>query len=114
MDFIPSAVRELEEELGVKACPEELVYCGQRRIRFEESFHGRMFRDNQVSNIYLLWLDRDPYALVPTDDRPLADTADKMKQLYLAREPVYRAAADETVPVEGTPEDIADLILNGK
>ena len=63
VDFIPSAVRELEEELGVKACPEELVYCGQRRIRFEESFHGRMFRDNQVSNIYLLWLDREEFSI---------------------------------------------------
>ncbi len=79
---------------------------------------GAVLRPENVTalrqNGRLLWLDRDPDALVPTDDRPLADTADKMKQLYLAREPVYRAAADETVPVEGTPEDIADLILNGK
>ena len=79
---------------------------------------GAVLRPENVTalrqNGRLLWLDRDPDALVPTDDRPLADTADKMKQLFLAREPVYRAAADETVPVEGTPEDIADLILNVK
>lgn len=59
----------------------------------------------------LFWLDRDPGALVPTDDRPLADTEEKMKQLYLAREPVYRAAADEIIPVSGTPEDTAARIL---
>ena len=79
---------------------------------------GAVLRPENVTalrqNGRLLWLDRDPDALVPTDDRPLADTADKMKQLYLVREPVYRVAADETVPVEGTPEDIADLILNVK
>lgn len=59
VDFIPSALRELREELGVTAQPEELVYCGQRQFHFEEDFHGRHFRDNQVSNVYALWLDRE-------------------------------------------------------
>ena len=58
----------------------------------------------------LFWLDRDPESLVPTADRPLADTAAKMKQLYARREPVYRSAADEIIPVRGTPEDIAGII----
>ncbi len=63
VDFIPSALRELEEELGVTAEPQELIFCGQRRIRFEEEFHGEMFRDNQVSNIYVLFLDRDEFRI---------------------------------------------------
>lgn len=58
-DFVPSALRELREELGVTVQPEQLLYCGQRRFRFEADFHGRRFRDNQVSNIYALWLDRE-------------------------------------------------------
>ena len=62
-DFIPSAIRELREELGVEAKPGDLVYCGQRRIRFEEAFHGELFRDNQVSNVYLLWLDREEFTI---------------------------------------------------
>ena len=33
-----------------------------------------------------------------------------MKQLYLEREPVYRAAADEVIHVNGTPEDTAGEI----
>lgn len=57
IDFIPSALRELKEELGVVVQPQQLVYCGQRRFRFERQFHGKLFRDNQVSNIYVLWLD---------------------------------------------------------
>lgn len=76
---------------------------------------GAVLRPENVTalrqNGRLFWLDRDPSALVPTDDRPLADTEEKMKQLYLAREPVYRAAADEIIPVSGTPEDTAARIL---
>lgn len=39
-DYIPSAVRELKEELGVDMNGDELIYCGQRRFRFEREFHG--------------------------------------------------------------------------
>ena len=49
-DFVPSALRELKEELGVTARPEEFLYCGQRRFRFQEVFHGSPVRDAQVSN----------------------------------------------------------------
>ena len=58
----------------------------------------------------LFWLNRDPADLVPTEDRPLADTEAKIKRLYLEREPVYRAAADVIIDVKGTPSQIADEI----
>ena len=60
VDFLPSAIRELEEELGLSVPQEVLVYCGQRRFQFQQIFHGKPFHDNQVSNIYLLWLDKEP------------------------------------------------------
>lgn len=59
VDFVPSALRELREELGVTVQPEQLLYCGQRRFQFEADFHGQHFRDDQVSNVYALWLDRE-------------------------------------------------------
>lgn len=59
VDFIPSALRELKEELGCHVDESDLIYCGTRRFRFEEVFHGHMFLDNQVSNVYVLWLDKD-------------------------------------------------------
>ena len=75
---------------------------------------GAVLRPENVTalkqNGRLFWLDRDPDSLIPTDDRPLADTAEKMKNLYLAREPVYRSSADEIIPVEGTPEQLAEII----
>lgn len=64
VDYIPSALRELEEELGVSAKADELTLCGQRRILYDEVFHGKQFVDNQVSNVYILWLDREPEEFV--------------------------------------------------
>ena len=53
-------MRELKEELGVDMNGDELIYCGQRRFRFEREFHGSMFRDKpKISNVYALWLDRE-------------------------------------------------------
>ena len=62
-DFIPSALRELREELGLQARPEELILCGVRRFEYESAFHGRPFHDNQVSRVYALWRDVEPEAL---------------------------------------------------
>ena len=76
---------------------------------------GAVLRAENVAalrmNSRLYWLDRNPSSLLPTDDRPLADTEEKMKQLYIEREPVYRAAADEIISADGTPEDTAEAIL---
>lgn len=57
MSFRASAVRELQEELGVRAKEDALFLCGQRRFCLEAEFHGEPFRDAQVSNVYLLWWD---------------------------------------------------------
>ncbi len=55
--FVESALRELREELGIVASPEELMLCGVRRIRRSVVFAGGPFIDNQVSMVYLLWRD---------------------------------------------------------
>ena len=58
-EFVGSALRELREELGVSAAPADLHECGLRRFRFEAEFHGKAFKDNQVSKVFCLWLDRE-------------------------------------------------------
>lgn len=58
-DFITSALRELEEELGIRANASELVYCGDRKIITDNIFHGAEFHDRQYSRVFLLWLDLD-------------------------------------------------------
>ncbi len=52
-----SALRELYEELGIEAKPEELVYAGAFRCRYERAFHGRLFRDNEYR---LAFVYREP------------------------------------------------------
>ena len=48
-----SALRELKEELGIAAAPEDLKYAGSFRIRYEEEFHGKLFRDNEVTAVFV-------------------------------------------------------------
>ncbi len=50
---VPSALRELKEELGIDAVPQQLHYAGEFRIRYEKEFHGHLFRDNEVARVYV-------------------------------------------------------------
>ena len=72
---------------------------------------GAVLRPGNVNalkrNGRLILLERSADTLVPTADRPLADTREKMDRLWREREPVYRACADCTVRLDGTPEEAA-------
>ena len=50
---LPSALRELQEELGVCAAPEQLHFAGTFRTQYEKAFHGSLFRDNEVTWVYV-------------------------------------------------------------
>ena len=50
---LESALRELKEELGIAAAPEDLRFAGIFRIRYEKEFHGSLFRDNEVTSVYI-------------------------------------------------------------
>ncbi len=57
-DWVASALRELREELGVEAKPEDLKWLGNRRVEHDGIFHGKPFRNRQVSAVFALHLDR--------------------------------------------------------
>lgn len=52
-DYLESALREMKEELGITALPEQLKEIGTRQCGFEGEFYGRPFRDNELSRIYI-------------------------------------------------------------
>lgn len=52
-EYLPSALRELKEELGIDAKEQELQFVGMRRCSFEDEFYGRPFRDYEISAVYL-------------------------------------------------------------
>lgn len=58
-DYAESAIRELKEELGICVKSEELIDCGFNRTSFENNFHGKTFRNSEISKIFLLWKDMD-------------------------------------------------------
>lgn len=45
---LASAIRELEEELGIRAEPDELTPIGTFRCKYERVFHESLFRDDEV------------------------------------------------------------------
>lgn len=50
---LDSAIRELKEELGIQARPEELKEFGVQYKNYEGEFYGKPFCDNQRSILYL-------------------------------------------------------------
>lgn len=50
--YLDSALRELKEELGLDASSEELELRLIRRISYSDIFHGKLFKDNQVTRVY--------------------------------------------------------------
>ena len=50
---LSSALRELEEELGIRATPDQLRYVGNFRIEYEEEFHHKRFWDNEFIHVFI-------------------------------------------------------------
>ena len=50
---LPSALRELSEELGIEASPEQLRSAGIFRNQYEKVFHGKLFRDSEVTQVFV-------------------------------------------------------------
>lgn len=67
----------------------------------------RRLRRNGV----LVYLDRPLKDLLPADDRPLADSADKIRKLYDVRRPLYQAAADITITEWSSIDKTLEQIL---
>jgi 8-oxo-dGTP diphosphatase len=47
------ARRELREELGVSAAPDDLVWLFQKEIDIQKTFSGQKFRDRELIQVYL-------------------------------------------------------------
>ncbi len=52
-DPITAAVRELKEEIGVRARPSELVLLCRRRVSEDNVFHGSRFLNNEIKWVFL-------------------------------------------------------------
>ncbi len=73
---------------------------------------GAVLRENNRKRLKrngrTVFLNTPLERLVPTDDRPLSDTIEKLKALYAARIDIYRAIADiEIIPPAGISDTLA-------
>ena len=50
---LPSALREIGEELGIAAQPSDLTFIGTHRVDEHGIFHGKPFNDLEISSVYL-------------------------------------------------------------
>ena len=69
VDYKPSAIRELKEELGIDAKESDLIFCGDRQIIADAFFHGKPFHDRQYSRVFIMWLDipEDEFCVDPNE-----------------------------------------------
>lgn len=75
---------------------------------------GAVLREENVDclkrNGKLFFLNASVERLKTSEDRPLSDTAEKLKNLYSKRLEIYQATADVVVPDRETPEEEAEYI----
>lgn len=55
--FLPSALRELKEELGITASPEEMHYVGMHDAEIHTEFYGKPWNNHELSAVYVLFCD---------------------------------------------------------
>jgi len=57
VDFVESAIRELQEELGISASADELIFCGDRTVIWDDCICGKPYHDRQYTRVFILWRD---------------------------------------------------------
>lgn len=53
-EFIDAAVRELNEELGIKAKKEDFTFLFRQKLMAKDVFHNKIFISNEINNVYVL------------------------------------------------------------
>ncbi|SER81761.1 NUDIX hydrolase [Lachnobacterium bovis] len=59
VDYVPSAIRELKEELDLEVEENQLIDLGLYKKDTFDVFYGEQYVDRQVSHVYIVWLDKD-------------------------------------------------------
>jgi shikimate dehydrogenase len=98
-DLETAMVRELAPQNGI------IISTGGGAILREENV------DALKKNGCVIFLDRPLEQILPADDRPLANTKEKVTALMEKRYPIYRSTCDDFIPNNISPEDGAAKIL---
>jgi shikimate dehydrogenase len=101
-----AAFRKKESKVLQKlsALKGSIIACGGGAVLKKNNM--RHLAENGV----IIWLDRSPQLLKPSEETPLSRTAEDMDRLYAERLPLYERYADLRVPADGTPEETAETV----
>lgn len=97
-DIESEVVKELSDKTGL------LIATGGGTILRAENVH------NLKRNGRIFFLDRPLKNLLPTSDRPLANSAEKITALYEQRYPIYTACADVIIDSSGDVDSVISQI----
>lgn len=98
-DLESEVIKELSQRSGI------IISTGGGAVLREENVY------NLKMNGKVFFLDRPLQFLVPTDDRPLANSKDKIISLYKERYPIYSERCDVRLDIKGNIEWTAKQIL---
>ena len=100
--------RDLETEMARTLAPQTglVIATGGGAILRQENV------DALKKNGCIIFLDRPFDQILPADDRPLANTREKVAALLKVRYPIYKSVCDESVTNDLTPEEGITRILN--
>ena len=101
-DWIPSALRELREELGVTAFPSDLLPLGRRAIHTRTAFRGVPHDNLQVSAVYALHCPRPL-----SDFTPQPSEVDHLRWMPLAD--VFSSLDSPSFPHCLSPDELRRL-----
>ena len=87
---VGSALRELEEELGIRAEREQLESIGTIRVNYQRQFHGSLYIDNEYVNVFVYHGNVDPEGLSlqasEVDDVQWFDLDETIREIQFSRE----------------------------
>lgn len=97
------AFREIEAEVikELALMRGVIISTGGGVVKRKDNMH-RLARSGMI-----IWLDRDPSALLVTDDRPLSSSSEAIMKMYEERRPLYEKYCDIRVT---NNSDIADAV----
>lgn len=96
---LKGAMRELEEELGVKAEPSRLKFAGTFHISYEVEFHGAPFKDNEVAFVFVYDGDVDIEDLTLQEEEVIGVEWFDLDEVYTEIKERFRERF--CVPIEG-------------
>ena len=92
-------IKEISQKTGC------VISTGGGAVLKEENIHSLK------KNGRIYFINRPLKNLLPTNDRPTANSADKIKKLFEVRYPIYKACADEIIDANDYPDNVAKKII---